>query len=129
MFGAHMCTHTHKPTRPAPYQDHDVLLGTKVRGGAAHGELVTQILVDTDSSAKVGGHDDTYKRTVLQHTYVGGLQPGRAVESFLCCADDGAPPDLVYCTSGMAGHVTSPLAWIYIFCKNESTAETTREEA
>lgn len=97
-----------------PYQYHDVLLGTKVRGRAAHGELVTQMLVETDSSAQVGGHDDTYKKTVLQHTYVGGLQPRREVESFLCCADDGAPP---YRTLGMAGHVTSPLAWIYTFAR------------
>lgn len=98
---------THKALLPVcsalPYQDHDVLLGTKVRERAAHGELVTQKLVETDSSAQVGGHDDTYKKTVLQHTYVGGLQPRRAVESFLvlCRRRDPTRSCLLYIGNGL----------------------------
>jgi hypothetical protein len=60
MFGAHMrlVTGQSPPTAllstAMSRQDHGVLLGTKVRGRAAYGELVTHMLVATDSSARLG---------------------------------------------------------------------------
>lgn len=121
-----------------------VLLGTKVRGRAAYGELVTHMLVATDSSAQLGAMTTLGKRLcytirtlagwlVCSWTYAVwgsptcGCQPCRAVES-LPCADDGAPPDLVNTGEHLDGWKTHITAGMdpYI-CKPESTAEKTDE--